>query len=280
MAFLQGVAIVGHGEAPARAITGAMLVPAQIEALLMDWRNTADLPDGRLPDELSRPYAKSSGIPQARSAARASIYATLAAKALVEAAGVQDKGSLAVLTVSNTATLAIACRFERMAHQDGWDMVDPYLLPNSIPSATATHVARATGAEAFSISLIDGARSWQYGLELAIDAVENGVAQVLLIAAEQLDDAGRRAIGPDMRAAEGAIALLIGSRSLGSRWELWPACLQPGRFQPAPDQSLQTVFTPVLDFLRDGADRLGAMAAVSVPVRCDPLGPEFPARRC
>ena len=161
------------------------------------------LAPGRPPDRrpISDPL-RESGVARGRSAAATSIYAGLVAQALRQ----EDPAgpSTATILLSTTSTVDVCRRFELTGLEEDWDLVDPFALPHSIPSAGATCVSKILDADAGAIVLIGGCGSFGLALELAQCILGGQAERVVLIGSEQR----LAAIGDAMPArTEGAVGL-------------------------------------------------------------------------
>jgi hypothetical protein len=149
------------------------------------WNLDHELPLADKPISLSREFLRSSGIKRPMSAARSSVYAAIVAKALLEVVPEHEVRLTGVIVMTTSAALAIAQRFEVSGLTEGWELVDPFLLPNSLPSAVATHVASLIGAQAFAVSMMDGASSFYSASEYALLMLGTRAQHVLILATEE-----------------------------------------------------------------------------------------------
>ncbi|HNI20454.1 MAG TPA: hypothetical protein PLS35_17160 [Nitrospira sp.] len=160
--------------------------------------------------QIPRQLARGSGVSRASSAPRASVYACLASKSALDGIDGQDE-TTAVIALSTTAALDAALRYELSGLEYGWETVDPFLLPYAIPSAMATQVAMACGANEGAICLFDGFYSFPHALTLSAIYLRSAVRRVVIVAAEQAVPALTQAMGcqgmDDLM--EGAVAFVV-----------------------------------------------------------------------
>jgi hypothetical protein len=130
-------------------------------------------------------WRRKSGIPRPSSAARASVAAATVCRPLVEAGG-WDRARLGVVTASTSSAAWSAVNFETRGLAEGWDLVDPLLLPSTLPSALATQVAAAVGARGFAFSFLVGLLGVFHAIEAAMIGLARGDADaVLVVVAEE-----------------------------------------------------------------------------------------------
>jgi hypothetical protein len=152
--------------------------------------------------ELSR---RQSGIPRPSSASRSSIAAAILCNRLIVEASWGDK-RLGIVTASTTAAASTAVSFESRGLSEGWNSVDPLLLPHTLPSAMSTQVAIAICANAFAFSFESGLLGVFHAIEYAKCALLRGDADVVLVLiAEELTQVQRAAhsiVGTESSLAE------------------------------------------------------------------------------
>jgi hypothetical protein len=98
-------------------------------------------------------------------------------------------GASALLTCSASSVFAISLAFERDGLASDWRLLDPFHLPNSIPTALPTSVARL--APGFALALAMGGTGVQVdrALEYALALLHRGrVDECWVIAAEQASE--------------------------------------------------------------------------------------------
>jgi len=181
------------------------------------WQIAAGLRNGgprRVPlsfeTAIDRQRAKRAGISRVSSAPRATIYACLAGQAALESTGI-DNEPTAVIAMSTTASLSAALTHEICGLANGWETVDPFLLPYAIPSAMATQVAGACDAHEGAICLCDGFHSFPHALSLAAAYLHSYATRVLIVAAEQSVSGLTRTMDAHGMSdiAEGAVAIVL-----------------------------------------------------------------------
>ena len=125
-------------------------------------------------------WRRQSGIPRPSSAARASVAAATVCRPLL-AAGRWDASQLGIVTASTTSATATAVNFETRGLREGWDSVDPLLLPSTLPSALASQVSMALGARGFALSCLVGLLGVFHAVEAAALGLIRGDADVTLV---------------------------------------------------------------------------------------------------
>ena len=124
---------------------------------------------------------RESGVARPSSAATASLYTALVAQALAAAGALDDA---LVLVASTTATLDTCIAYEITGLVDGWDLVDPFALPNAIPSAPVTFASKVLGATGGAIALPGSHSSLEFALDTAVVMLGSATSAVVIIASE------------------------------------------------------------------------------------------------
>lgn len=125
-------------------------------------------------------WRRKCGIPRPSSAARACVSAATACRPLLDHG---DWGSkrLAVVTASTTSAAATAVKFEMRGLTEGWNAVDPLLLPSTLLSALPTQVAMAVRAHGFAFTCGTGLLGAFHAVECAIHGLCRGDADIALV---------------------------------------------------------------------------------------------------
>jgi hypothetical protein len=77
-------------------------------------------------------------------------------------------------------------RFEMRGLTEGWHVVDPLLLPSTLPSALPTQVAMALGAKALSLACAGGVLGIFHAIEIAaLTLLRADADAVLVVSAEE-----------------------------------------------------------------------------------------------
>lgn len=126
------------------------------------------------------PIRKKSNVARSRSAAKATIFASLLAGGLLKNNLVSNQET-GVACVSSSSTLPIAWEFESTGVKDGWKNTDTMLLPSSIPSAISTQTAAAYDLHATAVTFLDGLFGTCAALEYTALCFHYQRAQALLI---------------------------------------------------------------------------------------------------
>jgi len=169
---------------------------------------------------------KISGIPRVRVASMATVFGAIVARKLIENSNV-DLERLGVAVSTTTATVDPALRFEGRGLAEGWDLVDPLLLPHTIPNAVSSQIAIAIGAKAFALTFMEGILGTLHALENAVLAVINGRADAaVIIGAEEISALHKRAaaeLGCRIQECQGAAGLLLvksGTKLVSKGWQV------------------------------------------------------------
>lgn len=138
-----------------------------------------------------RPLLRGCGVASPASASFASILAGHCARAaLADRPGPplrQDR--LAVILGSALAALDPSHQLELCGLREGWDLIDPFRFPHTLPSACAATVAAAVGARALTLACRDNALASLRAVDLAAMAVLHGRADHVLVGgAEEVSD--------------------------------------------------------------------------------------------
>jgi hypothetical protein len=153
-----------------------------------------------------------SGVPRSRSVAPSTIYAAILCRRLRETFVANDS-QVGIAVASTTATAGIAFDFEFRGLLEGWELVDPLVLPNTIPSALATQVAIATKAHSFAVSFIDGLLGFFSAVEFASAAIMGGRSRIgLVLGAEEIgpvQESAHRALSREITLCEGSVGLVL-----------------------------------------------------------------------
>lgn len=165
---------------------------------------------------------RESGVPRARSASRATVYGAILAKILIDDLGM-NVAETGVFIGSATACTEVSYAFELRGLKEGWDVVDPFALPNSIPSAIATQICTAIGARAFSSVHTETCTAFLSAVFEAAFALDTGRARhALALVAEETGEIQLRALSALNESAgcgNGAFGFLM-SRDVDSNWRL------------------------------------------------------------
>lgn len=182
---------------------------------------------------------KSSRVSRARSAAFVTAYSAVLADALVKTVDI-PRERYGVAVAATSATAAVAYQLERQGLRDGWHLIDPFGLQNSIPSALPTQVATVIGAKGFAVTYLDGMHGFVYALEHAAHALHRRSASAaVVLAADELTTVQQIALetlGRRPALGEGAAGVILGSAQDTSDedkpWRLALLGHGTGRFQP------------------------------------------------
>jgi hypothetical protein len=107
-------------------------------------------------------------------------------------AGKWNSARLAIVSASTSSATAVAVNFETRGLSEGWNAVDPLLLPSTLPSALATQLAMAVGANGFALSCDTGLLGTFHAIEAAIAGLTRGDCDVaLVVVSEEQTDVQR-----------------------------------------------------------------------------------------
>ena len=130
----------------------------------------------------------------------------------------------ALFTLSQTSVSGMGYAYEKYGIEKGWDLADPFWLPNSILTSTSTHLARMGDQVKIAYSFGGNIDGLLLAVEQASYYLENRtVEEVIIVCAEQINPFQREIytdLGGDRFFTEGASALVL-SHS---------ADLQPGQW--------------------------------------------------
>jgi hypothetical protein len=181
---------------------------------------------GRVADVPIKQYAK----PAARRRyGRLTKLVTIAAQRAIADAGVEDPGTLAVVTATAMGELSISLELVCQIHATRGATISPSLVPSSVLNAPAGHLTIALDDRRPAITVSQGWLSAEAGLAAAADLLADGVAeQVLVVAGDEVDpgwidrleQAGADAWSAQLTAEafqEGALALVLGREPGGRR---------------------------------------------------------------
>lgn len=171
----------------------AMLEPGRVTPVVASWNQrkgagidqaVATPGDASTFGDLLDRWRRKSGIPRPSSAARASIAAATVCQALVQN-HTWASARLGIIAASTSSATWAAVSFEMRGLAEGWNAVDPLLLPSTLQSALATQVAMALGARAFAVSFVIGSLGVFHAMEAAILALMRGDADVVIVVASE-----------------------------------------------------------------------------------------------
>lgn len=158
-----------------------------------------------------RAMLRGSGVASPASASFATVLASHCARAvLADGSGPPvPRDTLGVVLGSALAALDPAHRLELCGLREGWDLIDPFSFPHTLPSSCAASVAAAVGGRAFAFACRDNALASLRAVHLATTAILHGRAKHVLVGGtEEASDfvlallaASRR---PDFLSAPGA----------------------------------------------------------------------------
>jgi len=126
----------------------------------------------------------------------------------------------AVFTLSLTAVAGMAFDYEKFGMESGWDLADPFWLPNSINTSISTHLARLGDQVKMAWAFAGDPESFFFAIEHAYYCLlRRTVEEVVVICSEQINPfqsevySGSGGIGLLM---EGATALVFSLPSASS----------------------------------------------------------------
>jgi hypothetical protein len=168
-----------------------------------------------LPIALPIDYLRNSKIQRPRSASRATIFGAYACRACLDQVGHLKARSIGIVGITTTATLETSQRFETIGLSEGWNLVDPFLLPNAIPSAFVTQISTALKLTGWNVCLSDGFKSFSDGFALAETLLQIDHDLVILVAAEGASSLANDAMAQfkDKKLIEGAVAFALTKRN-------------------------------------------------------------------
>lgn len=159
---------------------------------------------------------RGTGLERSRSSSHANKIAAILIKALVSTRPNLDNNGL--LSISKSSVASIAYDFETIGTKNGWDLTDPFGLPNSIPTALATSLAKLIPHTDVTYSFCGGVIEWFSAIENAYYMLHNNrVKNVVIICAEQLNNFQLDALNkikPNSFNFEGASFLLLSNQTL------------------------------------------------------------------
>jgi hypothetical protein len=157
-----------------------------------------------------------SQIFRARSAARTTIYTALLARSLLENL-LYSPESVGIAITSTSANSGVAFEFERSGLTEGWDVVDPFAFPNTIPSALSTQVSLTLNLTAFSTVFLDSGLGFFHALEYAVSSLLSKRASLALVmSAEEygnIQSLACTALGRTFGPSEGSAGLVLGTKA-------------------------------------------------------------------
>lgn len=136
--------------------------------------------DAQLFAEWKQELRKASGIPRSRSAAVVTCSTAILLRRFLSESGIAGR-DVGLIVASTSSAVGVAYDFERTGTREGWDLVDPFALPNAIPSAAATQPALATGAQAFALTVLDQRAAGILALEIAAVLLQAERASAILV---------------------------------------------------------------------------------------------------
>ncbi|GJD40331.1 hypothetical protein [Methylobacterium bullatum] len=152
------------------------------EASEITWNPTPPF-RGQVFDDEHWKTARKLGMARARSSSPAAWLAVSAASA-VKSHLVDQR--VAVSVVSTTLTEAVAFRFERTGLQQGWKLTDPFWLPNTIPSSSATAIVATLQLKGSAIAFPGSLQGFFAALDRSLLALSNCACErALLVVAEE-----------------------------------------------------------------------------------------------
>jgi|GEM_PF-2022867 len=178
--------------------------------------------------DISLLMMRSSGVARARSAAKATIFAALLSKQLLNIVSGHNgyhADNVGIAVASSSATIPIAWSFEAIGVQKGWDKTDTMLLPSSIPSAITTQISAALDTHASAIAFQDGILGICAAIEYAyLSFLHHRAKYFLIIGVDEICHMQCNALvalsdtRPHMDGASGLI--LTDTRSSMDDWQL------------------------------------------------------------
>jgi hypothetical protein len=107
---------------------------------------------------------------------------------------------------------------------EGWELIDPLGLPNTIPSALATQLAIAFDLRAFAVAYLDGMLGFFHAIEFASYAIlQNRTDMALVIGAEEItpvQELAHAALGRAITVCAGATGLVLTNCSQEAEWRI------------------------------------------------------------
>ena len=138
-------------------------------------------------------WRKTCGIPRPSTASRASVLGATVSRALLTA-GAVPPARLGVTSASTTSATGCAVEFDSRGLAEGWNAVNPLLLPSTLPSALATQITLALGAQGCVQAFLTGLLGVFHALEAAALALRRGDADAMLtVAADECGEVQQRA---------------------------------------------------------------------------------------
>lgn len=130
-----------------------------------------------------------------------------------------------LLSISQTSTQGISYEYDHQGIKQGWDVIDPFWLPNSIPSALATHLANILPEVKTVCSFIGGINEFITALETAYYFFSDDIVdEVVIVVAEQINQIQIEAnmkLGNDISFFEGASIIILTRNSYkNENWTL------------------------------------------------------------
>jgi hypothetical protein len=165
-----------------------------------------------------------SSIPRARSASTTAVCGAIVAKALLD--HYHERGlRVGITAVSTTASAGLAYDFECRGMVEGWDLIDPLVLPNTIPSALATQIAIACNTKGYAFTYVDGVAGLINAVQFSSSSIMNGQVDAgLVICAEEIHYVQQQAyiiMNRKVPSFEGAAGILLsGNAEKSAQWKI------------------------------------------------------------
>ena len=226
-------------------------------------RSTQIVDVQRQSQPLKSAMLKRSGVPRARSAAKATVFTAFLGRELAgyletessdargECTGFDgNRVSLSVVTASSIVSIFWA--FESVGLSQSWDRTDTMLLPASIPSSTATALSNVVDCHASAINHAGGAAGAFAAVEHAhLNFVHGRSDKAMVICAEEVSTQlveGMERVGINRDPMDGASGLVLSSSMRRkSDWQItfsqW-LCAE----QPEADPMWQSAMHLVIEF--------------------------------
>lgn len=122
---------------------------------------------------------------------------------------------LALFTLSLTSVPGIAYEYEKFALEHGWDLIDPFWLPNSIHTSISTHLARLAGNVKIAHAFIGDIDALFAAIESAYYYLNtDGIKKVVIICSEQINPPQEdvyKILGGKSFLMEGSSAIILSS---------------------------------------------------------------------
>lgn len=162
--------------------------------------------------EWKQELRKASGLPRSRSVSAVACSTAILLRRFLSESGMTGR-DVGLIVASTSAAVGVAYDFERTGTRQGWDLVDPFALPNAIPSAAATQPALAAGAQAFAFTILDQQAGGILALEIAaVMLLSERAAAIVVVCAEEfpvVQATAAKACDVDTPSSAGASALRL-----------------------------------------------------------------------